>query len=129
MVTKNDLQIMFSPLPDAIRKRYLDLVLTQMEPEKKDREIFLYIFRILFHDFIKPLDMMNALSGFASIRDELGIKGIALDWPEVFLTDKEKLMSYAKARRDFFEILDELGLKKEFKDFLEISFDFLKGEE
>lgn len=128
MVTKSDLQIMFSPLPDAIRKRYMDRVFTQMEPEKKDREIFLYIFRMLFHDFIKPIDMMNALSRFASLRDEIGIKGIALDSPEVSLTDKEKLVSYAKARRDFLEILDELGLKKEFRDFLEISFDFLKGE-
>jgi hypothetical protein len=129
MIVRSDLEKLFSPLPDRIRKRYLDRILTLMETEKEDRNIFLYILRMLFHDFIKPIDMMNALSKFVSLRDELGIRGIALGSPEISLTNTEKLMSYAKIRRDFLKILDELGLKNEFEDFLEINFDFLKGEE
>lgn len=128
MVTKQDLQKMFDPLPEAIRKRYLDLVLTQMETAKEDRDIFLYIVRMLFHDFIKPMDMTTALSEFVSSEETLGIKHIAIGAPEISLTNGEKLMSYSEIRAHFFKILDELGLKDEFGDFLEISFDFLKGE-
>lgn len=128
MVTKQDLQKMFSPLPDVIGKRYLDKVLTQMETEKEDRDVFLYIIRIIFNDFIKPMDMVTALSKFVSSEEHLGIKHIALGAPETLLTDWDKLMSYAEIRTHFFRVLDELGLKDEFSDLFEISFDFLKGE-
>lgn len=128
MITKRDLEKMFSPLPDDIRKKYLDRVSAIMETEKEDRSIFLDILRIIFHDFIKPIDMMKALSMFVSLREELNIKSIALGSPETSLTDKEELGLYAEIRMHFKMILHELGFEDEFKDFLEINFDYLKGE-
>lgn len=128
MVTKQDLQKMFNPLPETIKKRYLDRVLTQMETAKEERDIFLYIVRMLYHDFVKPVDMMTALSKFVSSEENLGTKHIALGTPEILLTDKDKLISWLKIRTHFFKVLDELGLKDEFRDLSEISFDFLKGE-
>ena len=99
-----------------------------METEKEDRNVFLYILRMLFHDFIKPIDMMNALSMFVSLREELNIKSIALGSPETSLTNEDELKLYTKTRIHFFEILDELEFKDDFKNFFEINFDFLKGE-
>lgn len=129
MITKSDLEKMFSSLPDRTRKRYLDRILRIMETEKEDRNVFLYILRMLFHDFVKPIDMMSALSAFVSLREELGIKSMVLGSPETSLTNKEELInSYAMIRMQFFKILDELGFKDEFKDFWETNFDFLKGE-
>ena len=128
MITQSDLEKILSPLPDAIRKSYLDRVLAKMETEKEDRNVILYILRMLFHDFIKPIDMMNALSMFVSSTEELGIKSIALGLPETSLANEEELRSYVITRIHFCKILDELEFKDEFKDFLEINFDFLKGE-
>jgi len=126
MISKGDLERMLSPLPADIRKRYLDRVLSVMETEKEDRSVFRYILRTLFHDFVKPIDMMNALNVFVSFRGELGIEDIALDSPDVSLTNEGQLLLYAKLRSHFFEIVDKLGFGDEFKDFVEISLDFLK---
>jgi hypothetical protein len=128
MITKTDLEKMLSPLPERTRKQYLDRVLTMIETEKEDKAVFLYIMRLLFHDFVKPIDMMNAISKFVSSRKELGIKSISLDSPETSLANEDELRTYTKIRGDFFRMLDELGLKDEFKDFLEVNLDFLKGE-
>ncbi len=72
--------------------------------------------------------MTTALSKFVSSEDGLGIKYIAIGTPKIFLTNRDKLISYSQIRTHFFKTLGELGLKNEFRDFLEISFDFLKGE-
>lgn len=128
MITKSDLEKMFGSLPDAIRRSYLDRVSAFIETEKEDRNVILYVLRILFHDFIKPIDMINALSMFLSSTEELGIKGIALSSPEAPLASEEELKSFAMIRMHFSKILYELEIKDEFRDFLEINFDFLKGE-
>jgi len=128
MITKTDIEKMLSPLPERTRKQYLDRVLTMIETEKEDKAVFLYIMRMFFNDFVKPIDMMNAVSKFVSSREELGIKSISLDSPETPLANEEELRTYTKIREDFFRMLDELGLKDEFKDFSEVNLDFSKGE-
>lgn len=128
MITKSELEKMFSPLPARTRKRCLDRVLARMEIEKEDKAILLYTLRMLFHDFIKPIDMADAISKFVSPREKLGIKSIAIDSLELSLTQK-KLESYGRIRRHFFKLLDELKFKDEFEDFLETNYNFFKGEE
>lgn len=127
MFDKTDVGKMFAPLPEGLRKRYIARVQAAMETEKDEKAVALYVARMLFHDFVKPIDMMNAISKFASYRKELA-KGVFLESPEISLTKQTDQNLYSQIRADFFQMIDKLGFTNDFKTFWEIDFNFLRGE-